>query len=189
MPPEGGEGDPMSAIAPIDVSKAPAASLPLLERVKAKLGATPNMMRALAHSPAALEGYLAFSGALGKGSFDAAAREQIALAVGEQNDCAYCVAAHSVIGRKAGLGEDAVADARRGRAADPRTAGALALARTLVERSGRVGPEDVAAARAAGLDDAALAEVVGLVSLNIYTNYFNHVAGTPVDFPAAPPLS
>lgn len=65
----------------------------LLDAVKGKLGLVPNITRAMANSPAVLEGYLGLSGAVGKGSLSAKSREQIALAVGQANQCDYCLAA------------------------------------------------------------------------------------------------
>lgn len=41
----------------------------------------------------------------------------------------------------------------------------------------------LAAAREAGVSDAELLEVVANVALNVFTNYFNIVAGTEIDFP------
>ena len=75
---------------PATVDAAPTAAQPLLNGVKAKLGSVPNLFRLLAVSPAALEGYLGLSGALGKGTLDARTRERIALAVAEFNGCGYC---------------------------------------------------------------------------------------------------
>jgi hypothetical protein len=42
--------------------------------------------------------------------------------------------------------------------------------------------------REAGYGDAEIAEVVAHVALNIFTNYFNNVAGTAIDFPMAPAI-
>lgn len=161
----------------------------LLDAVKAKLGLVPNMTRAMATAPAVLEGYLALSGALGHGTLSAKVREQIALAVGEANQCEYCLAAHATIGRSLGLTADQLRDARLGTAIDPKTDALLRFARVVVEKRGRVSDADVAAVRAAGHDDGAIAEVVAAVALNLFTNYFNHVAGTDLDFPKAPALA
>jgi len=49
--------------------------------VQAKLKITPNMTRVMANSPAVLEAYLSFSGALGHGALDGRLREEIALEV------------------------------------------------------------------------------------------------------------
>ncbi len=67
----------------------------LLGAVKSRFGRVPNMIQEMANSPAALEAYLQFSGALAGGSLSAANREQIALAVGQLNHCDYCVSAHT----------------------------------------------------------------------------------------------
>src|SRR3954466_8456745 len=92
----------------------------LLDAIKDRLGLVPNMTRAMANSPAALEGYLQLSGALGKGTLPARAREQIALAVAQANGCDYCVAAHSAVGRMVGLTVDQIRDSRLGTAVDPK---------------------------------------------------------------------
>ncbi len=157
----------------------------LLDAVQAKLGLTPNMMRALANAPAALEGYLQFSGALSHGVLNAKVREQLALAVAQTNTCDYCLAAHSAIGKMVGLTPEQIADSRHGSAVDARTKAILTLADVIVKKQGLLAESDLSAARSAGLDDAVIAETVANVALNIYTNYFNHVAQTEIDFPPA----
>ena len=160
----------------------------LLDAVKGKLGLVPNITRAMANSPAVLEGYLGLSGALGKGSLSAKSREQIALAVGQANQCDYCLAAHSAIGKMVGLTPDQILDSRRGTAIDPKTDAVIRFARKVVDERGQVSDADIAEVRAAGLDDGAIAEVVANVALNIFTNYFNHVAETDIDFPKVEPI-
>ena len=61
--------------------------------------------------------------------------------------------------------------------------------RTLVEKRGLVTDADVESVRAAGGGDTEIAEVVAHVALNTFTNYFNNVANTTIDFPKAPDLS
>ena len=160
----------------------------LLDAVNAKLGLVPNMTRAMASSPAVLEGYLGLSGALGKGRLSAKNREQIALAVGQVNHCDYCLAAHSTIGKMVGLTPEQILDSRRGTAVDPKSDAVIRFARQIVDARGQVSDADIGEVRAAGLDDGAIAEVVANVALNIFTNYFNHVAETDIDFPRAEPI-
>jgi hypothetical protein len=59
----------------------------------------------------------------------------------------------------------------------------IRFARKVVDQRGQVSDADIAGVRAAGLNDGAIAEVVANVALNIFTNYFNHVAETDIDFP------
>ncbi len=161
----------------------------LLDAVKAKLGIVPNMTRAMAVSPPVLDAYLGFSGALSHGVLRPRVREQLALDVGEENHCDYCVSAHSAIGKAVGLTDQDVLDSRRGTSADPKTDALLRFARTVVAKRGVVDDADIAPVRGAGYGDAEIAEVVAHVALNIFTNYFNNVAGTAIDFPKAPALS
>lgn len=178
----------MERITPVNPQTAEGRAKELLDAVKAKLGVVPNMTRSMAASPAILDAYLGFSGALGHGVLPAKVREQLALAVGEANHCDYCVAAHSALGKRAGLTERAILDSRTGQSEEPRTGALLRFARTLVEKRGLVTDADVAAVREAGYGDAEVAEVVAHVALNVFTNYFNTVAGTTIDFPKAPAL-
>jgi AhpD family alkylhydroperoxidase len=145
-----------------------------------------NIFRGMANSPAVLDAYLKFSGALKEGKLDGKARESIALAVSQANKCDYCLAAHVTLGKQAGLDERAVREARLGRSADKKTNGAVALAKQLRDTQGRVTDGDLAAARSAGLDDGEIAEVVANVILTLFTNYFNLLNQTEVDFPKVP---
>jgi uncharacterized peroxidase-related enzyme len=178
----------MSRFAQIAPETATGKAKQLLDSVKAKLGLVPNMTRAMANSPAVLNAYLQFSGALAAGSLSAKSREQIALAVGQANECDYCLSGHSALGKMAGLTPDQIRDSRQGTAADGKTDALLRLSRKLVETRGQVSDGDVDAARRAGITDGELAEVVAGVALNIFTNYFNHVAATDIDFPKAAAL-
>lgn len=178
----------MSRIPQIHPESASGKAKELLDAVKGKLGLVPNMTRAMANSPAVLDGYLSLSGALSKGNLSAKQREQIALAVGEVNGCDYCLAAHSTIGKMVGLTAEQIMDSRRGTAIDPKAEALVKFARRVVDERGRVSDLDLADAREAGLDDAALAEVVANVALNLFTNYFNHFAETDIDFPRAEPI-
>ena len=138
----------------------------------------------VAVSPAALEGYLGLSGALGKGELPAATRERIALAVAEINGCAYCLSAHTYLGKNlAKLDDSEIAANRSGSSNDPKAAAAVAFAAKVTEQRGKVSAEDVAAVKAAGYSEAQVIEIVQHVALNTWTNYINEVAKTDIDFP------
>lgn len=172
----------ISTPASIDVS--PAASRPLLAAVEKQLGSVPNMFRLIGNSPAALEGYLSLSGALGKGRIDAKTRERIALVVAELNGCNYCLSAHTYLGTHvAKLPEQDLTDSRKARSADAKVESALRFAAALVQSRGHVGSAELSAVKAAGYDDAQIVEIVGIVALNTLTNYINSALGTDVDFP------
>lgn len=170
----------------IDPKEATGKAKELLDGVKAKIGMVPNLMRTYANSPAALEGYLNFSGALGGGLLNAKLREQIALTVADANSCEYCLSAHTAIGKMVGLDENELVASRRATATDARTDAALKFAHQIVVKRGEVSDNEVQAVRAAGYSDGEIVEIVANVALNIFTNYFNHVAQTVVDFPKVP---
>jgi uncharacterized peroxidase-related enzyme len=174
----------MARITIPSLDSAPEKARPALDKVKGMFGSVPNLFRILANSPAALEGYLALSSALAGGSFDLATRERIALAVAEVNGCTYCLSAHSYIGtHMARMSERDLALARDGRAEDGRADAAVKLAVAIARGRGRVGAEEIAAAREAGLSEAAVLEVLAHVALNVLTNYVNIALETEVDFP------
>lgn len=166
-----------------DRHTAPGASKPLLEQIHGAFGVTPNMFRAVANSPAALQAMWGFFGALGGGVIPAKLGEQIAVAVAERNACEYCLAAHTALGRKAGASNDELLAAQQGESTDPPTAAALRFALQIVEHRGQVREADVQRLRAAGFDDQQVVEIVAHVALNLFTNYINVALAVPVDFP------
>lgn len=164
-------------------------TLKLYEGFKSKSGKVANFQATLANSPAALQGFHGLNAGVKSGSFSDKQREMIALTIGEQNNCDYCLSAHSESSRAEGLNDKQILDARRGRATDPKTSAILALARTINDNRGVVDDTALQAARSAGLSDSDLMETVANVSLNILTNYTNQLAGTSLDFPKASALS
>ena len=169
---------------PATIESAPIASQPMLEAVKKQLGLVPNLFRLVATSPAALEGYLGMSGALGKGALPAPTRERIALAVAQINGCSYCLSAHTYLGKNVAKLDDAeIAANRAGASNDAKADAAVRFAAKVTELRGKVSAEDVLAVKNAGYSDAQIVEIVQHVALNTWTNYINEVAKTEVDFP------
>jgi AhpD family alkylhydroperoxidase len=123
-------------------------------------------------------------GALGAGTIDAKLGEKIAVAVADRDACAYCLAAHTLLGKNAGASGQDMADAQAGDSDDPKTAAALAFALKLVEHRGQVADADIEALRAAGFDDVQIVEIIAHVALNLFTNYVNIALDVPVDFPS-----
>lgn len=173
---------------PATIESAPAASRPMLEAVKKQLGMAPNLFRMVGVSPAALEGYLGLSAALGKGTLPAATRERVALAVAELNGCSYCLSAHTYLGKNLAKLDDAEITANRnGSSNDPKAEAAVRFAATVVKQRGHVADADLQAVKVAGYDEAQVIEIVMHVALNTWTNYINEVAKTEVDFPVVTP--
>lgn len=178
----------MTRLPALDPQNAPTAAADALNAFRASTGALPNMARVMANSPALLRGYLELSGALSHGSLPASAGERIALLIAEENACGYCLSAHTYLAEHvAKLGQDDIAAARLGDSADPRVRAMLQLASAVNTTRGEISDRDLADARAAGLTDGEIAEVIGHVALNVLTNYFNKAARVVLDFPPVTP--
>ena len=173
----------------IDPNTAQGKAKELLDVIKAKSGRVPNILKTMAHSPAALQAYLGLSGAFADAKLPLKVREQIALAVGEDNKCHYCVAAHSAIGKHAGLTPEEIEAGRRAKSPDPKTDAILRFAKRLSAQRGNVTDPELAEIRKAGCSDEEILEIITTVSLNLFTNYVNHVADTAIDFPQVPLLA
>ena len=173
----------MSRIALTTADTTPEASRPLLGQIHAAVGVTPNMFRAVANSPAALTSMWSAFGALGNGALGAKLGEQIAVAVADLNDCEYCLAAHTALGRKAGASADEMSAAQAGTSDDPKTAAVLAFVTSVVRQRAKIAPGDVDTLRAAGFTDSDVMEIIAHIALNLFTNYVNVALDVPVDFP------
>ncbi len=154
----------------------------LLQMVQKKMGRVPNMMKTLAHAPAALELYLSMSGVLGTSTINVKDRERLALLAAKVNSCDYCDKAHTAIGKSVGLKEDEINQARSGKAESPKTEALLALSSAIITKKGFVSDDELTAARSAGVSDGEILEVVAITCFNIYTNYVNHIAEPTIDF-------
>lgn len=163
--------------------QSPAASQPVLDAVGKQLGVIPNLFRLLGLSTAALEGYSALNGALGK-TLDPKTRERIALAVAQANGCDYCLSAHTYIGGTLlKLDSAELALNRHGQSGDAKANAAVAFARKVTETRGKVSDADVAEVKLAGYSECQVVEIVANVSINVLTNFLNNVAETDIDFP------
>lgn len=146
-----------------------------------------NIFKGMANSPAVLELYLGMAGALGKTDLTAAEREVIQLAIGEANNCDYCTAAHTMMGKGMGLTEEQCLAARCGSIPeDPKLDALVKFSLAIHEKRGHISDEDVETFCAAGYTHQHVAEVVATYALALFTNYFNHVNDTDIDFPAVP---
>ena len=155
----------------------------ILADVKKQLGSTPNIFTTMAHSPAVLSFYTGANAALSTTKLSAQLREQIALTVAGLNSCDYCASAHTTLGKMRKLSDVELTLNLHGKSSDPATQTVLTFARKLVEHHGHIADGDMEAVRTAGFGDAEITEIIALVGLNIFTNYFNIAVGTEVDFP------
>lgn len=173
----------MSRLQSISPDTATGKTKEMFDGIKTKLGRVPNVFTHMANSPAVLEAYLGFSGALSGGMLDAKLRELIAIMVAETHVCEYCLSAHVAIGKMVGLSDEELKLARQQRSDNPKYNAALRFGRIMVTSRAEMSESDLTELKAAGFSDGEVAEIIANVCLNIFTNYFNHVVQPEVDFP------
>jgi uncharacterized peroxidase-related enzyme len=173
----------MTRINPLTIENASPESAEILAGVKNKVGMVPNLYGAIAHSPAALSAYLGFSQAIGESKISPALREQLALTSAGVNSCDYCSSAHTLMGKGAGVDSDELARNLTGESSDEKTQAALTFATAILDKHGFVDNSDLEAVRGAGYTQEEIVEIIAVVSINIFTNYFNHIAEVEIDFP------
>lgn len=160
----------------------------LYDGLKAAIGAVPNIYRGVANSPAALDILLGMGAKLREGALTAAQTEAVKLVVAQTYGCSYCLAAHTLVGKKAGLTEADTLAIRRGTVADPALSALVRFVNVAVQPGGRMSDEDLNAIRGAGFSDAQITEILMVLAQTVFTTLFNRANATEVDFPAAPGL-
>ena len=156
-------------------------------QIKKAIGSVPNTFAAIAaHGPAALKSILAADQVLAAGSLSKRDQETIKLVISGVAGCDYCVAAHSMLGKLAGLKPEELKSIRDGKpTGDAKRDALVRFVRTLAETSGTVSDDDFAAIKAAGYTDAQLVDISLAFATIIFTNVFNRINDTEIDFPAA----
>ena len=152
-----------------------------------KLDEAPRFLQVLANSPASLRAYIRADAALVRGQLTPRQRQQVALAVAEINGSSYSLSAHYDAGKSLGLTHHEMQLARNATAADPKAETMLRFTRAVVLQRGDISDEDFQALGKAGFTAAQMIEIVANIALNIFSNYFNSVAQTEVDFPVPQP--
>ncbi len=155
----------------------------LFDTVQKKIGFIPNLIKVLGNSPATLQAYLSLGDITASGQFSNKFREKLALAIGEENECNYCLSAHTAIGKMNGLSEVQTEESRLGNSHDAKEQAGLQFAQLVTRNRGQVSDEAIEKVKNAGYNDQEITEIVLNVVSNTLTNYVNHLAKTEIDFP------
>jgi uncharacterized peroxidase-related enzyme len=154
-----------------------------MEMVNKKLGRVPNMYKVMANSPAVLEAYVKFNGALSGGTLGSKMAELIALATAETNACSYCLSAHNFFGAKVGLSEEQMLQGRTFHSQDEKMNMGLLFAKKMLDNPKEISSSDIEPLRNIGYSDGDILEIVANVIRNIFTNYINIISETELDWP------
>jgi uncharacterized peroxidase-related enzyme len=176
----------MSRITVANVASATGATAEVYAQVKKAAGSIPNLFAALgALSPEVLKAFLNAEGVLASGTLSKQEVETIKLLVSELTGCDYCVAAHVMLGKMAGLSPEALKQIRTGQpTGDAKRDALVRFVKNLQQTSGTIRADEFAAIKAAGYTDGQLAEIAFAIALTVFTNTFNRINDTDVDFPA-----
>ena len=165
-----------------DEHSAPEASQPILAGVRKSLGFIPNLYGVLAEAPVAAEAYSALTELTTRSSFTAAERHVVWFTNIVENDCSYCMAAHTGMAKLEGVPEQVVEATRNGVPyADPALEALREFTRSVVVNRGWVAEGELEAFYAAGFTQAQVLEVVVAVAHKVVSTYTNHIANTPLD--------
>jgi uncharacterized peroxidase-related enzyme len=159
----------------------------IFDKLKGSVGFVPNLYATLAHSETALRDYLTFQSR--PSSLSLKEREVINLVVSQVNVCNYCLAAHTILGQKAGFTEQQTIKIRRGDLLGDDTLDVLAkFVRSVVTNLGRVDNADRVAIFTAGYTEGKIVDIIMSIGDKIITNYLHKFTDVPVDFPIAPAI-
>lgn len=169
------------------IETAPEESKAILEGASGKYGFVPNLLGVLAESPTALKTYTTVAGLVGETAFDGTEQQVITMTTSFENDCTYCMAAHSTISQMTGVPADVVESLRAGSPiADPKLNALATFTRALVQNGGNVDADGVDAFLAAGYTNQHALEVLVGIAQKTISNFTNHFAQTPRDEAFAP---
>jgi uncharacterized peroxidase-related enzyme len=156
----------------------------LLEKSQREYGMVPNMYANLANLPALLETY--WKGRdlfIQQGGFTPAEQEVVFLTISRENECVYCVGAHSFTGDVMSNVPPAVTDAIRDQKEIP-DAKLKALSEftlAMMHKRGQPSPEDVQPFHAAGYSDTHILSIILAIGMKTLSNYTNHIFHTELD--------
>lgn len=164
------------------IMSAPGGAKPFLALAQRAYKRVPNLAATLAESPPAIEAYFALDGFFSRSDLSEAERKIVLLAAAIEQECHYCTAFHLHAAASAGIGETAIAALREGAALDdPRLEALRSFTVAVVRRRGAGCAGEAEAALRHGYSRAALLDVMLGVALEIFANYVNHIAETPID--------
>lgn len=178
----------MSVLEPLKKEKASQEALDVLDFTQKAMGRVSNVLATAAHSPNTLKAVLEYTTKLRNGELTPKECEAAALAIAHENGCTYCEAAHTKFAERLGFNLEETIALRTGTHKDPKLHALARLAREIVATNGHPDKSFVEAFYAAGYSQNALVALIGIVSMNIFYNYLNHIATIPLDFPQAPPI-
>ncbi|MEM7656792.1 MAG: carboxymuconolactone decarboxylase family protein [Bacteroidota bacterium] len=159
----------------------------IFDNLKKNVGFVPNLYAAYAYSDTALGDYLALQNR--KSSLKAKEREVVNLVVSQVNECQYCLAAHTAIGKMNGFTDEQILEIRTGKASfDPKMDALARFVRDITLNRSKPSAEAVDNFLAAGYTRENLVDTIVVIGDKIISNFIHGTTEVPIDFPLAPAL-
>ncbi|WP_186276217.1 carboxymuconolactone decarboxylase family protein [Burkholderia gladioli] len=176
----------MSRLSTLAVADATGSTAELFTKIRKAVGKVPNAYATIGtHHPEALAALLGIDAILAGGTLSKAEIETIKLAVSENAGCDYCIAAHTLAGKFAGLSPEAMRQIRAGEpTGDVKRDALVAYVRSVVSTRGTVPAEQLDHFIAAGFTERQVIEVSLAIASITFTNLVNRANDTTLDFPA-----
>jgi alkylhydroperoxidase family enzyme len=166
------------------LESAPERSKPALQQLQSAFGMIPNIAGAMATSPVLINGLVGLFGNVHGGSFTEAQVQIVLLTDAVTNASTWAVAFHTTLALKEGIDPADVQAIRDGRLPkDNKLAALSALAKTMIEKRGRLDEKDVDRFLAAGFGKDHLLEVIAAVAASTITNYTGSITKPPLEAP------
>ena len=164
------------------LDSAPDASKSALRDAQARFGMIPNLAATMATSPVLIQSLIGIFDKVHGGNFTEPQIQTVLLTDAVTNASAWAVALHTALGLQAGLDPADVEAMRAGRSPSDKKLGALStLARTLIEKRGRLDDQEIESFLAAGFGKDLLLEVITIVAASTITNYTGNVTNPPLE--------
>jgi len=159
----------------------------IFDQLQKGLGFVPNLYATYAYNDTALGDYLTLQNR--KSTLKAKEREVINLVVSQVNECQYCLAAHTALGKMNGFSDEQILEIRSGQASFDAKIDALAkFVKDAVVNRSKPSAEATDNLLAAGYDNANLVDIIMVIGDKMVSNFIHGTTQIPVDFPAAPAL-
>lgn len=161
----------------------------ILNGINTDFEKVPNVYKQLGYSAPVLESFLDYSKTFNNLSFEKKQVEAIKLLTSELNNCKYCVAAHTELGKQAGWTQEQLWDIRSRNTENPELKSLLNMTYEVVKNQGYVDQPTIDQFYNNGFTEKHMVELVGIISETTMTNYLNRMFNTPIDFPEVKALS
>lgn len=171
----------MSRIHPVQSNKASEGLKKVFDLLQQKHGKVLHIFQHMGQSLPALEGFLALSGSATKTSLSPILREKIALLSAAENHCDYCNQSHTGAAKNLKLKDDEIEDAKQALANNPKEQAILQFVQKVIRKRGVISDEDIDVLKQIGISDQEIVEIHLVTMINMFTNYFNHIADTALE--------